>query len=887
VEIGSVKRFRGVRALLALAVAAASFTIPLLANTASADALTYSDYDLVYEINDFSVRGNAAYPNSATLNCVDQKPGLSLAANHCTFKQALTQANGTSAKVLITVDATQLNNDFDAGCFRNGSTECGSAYGNKGNAPVIDLTKIEAKDLMCDGTTRKCGDYDAEDDRGAFEIYTSGSITVDFQGLLGIGTWEDGVTFYTTIGITSSNVKLLHINGLHSNETAIMIADGANNIEIGYGSTDANDATNSYPWSSRWRGWTLGHYSTERFLVIHGSHTNINLHDWAAGHIYDGTIYVDGYGIIFNDKSSVEGMQVSNYVVASGTSGSCTGSSAAGCTTSGIYAKGTVALTKLTITGMKVNASSGTRPPIVLAGADVKINTMTIKNSDFSALAAGSVMDFNSATVTGLEITGDKPSAGVYASKFATSTTTSKDYMFNFKSAKVTGLVISNSSFQGFVNSNPAITFDSATLNGVSIASNKFESMKSTSYGIIGFHAATQAAAATKAVSLDSNIFLGNTGAQAIVSLYRGIGLWFEFTGNTMDSNVTTSEDATTDPHYGGHLNLGRDGSTSYVFDTAHTSKVSGNTFINTSETTSKKQVAIFWDGSVDTDSRWTAAKNSNLQITGNSFTGYTGTGIYLHDTGGVRVQWNTFAASNAHAAKGSSHPYFVGEDTNPGSTPAHTAPRFLLNASYANKEAKAWNADPSASSVTYSQYKCSATARFQRSSSTVPLPYVIDVYASADEGVPGTPIYSLTVTNSTVSGQDFTFSLDEVRGKYLRTQVTSYADGVYQSSQFSTAAYIPNVACEQPDYTVTKTAYADAALTQRIAAGSAVKDGHDVYWQYAVTNNRADVAEPLIVTVDDDHHTDHHFICQVTLGPGETQTCSWHQEVHPERNPS
>jgi hypothetical protein len=269
------------------------------------------------------------------------------------------------------------------------------------------------------------------------------------------------------------------------------------------------------------------------------------------------------------------------------------------------------------------------------------------------------------------------------------------------------------------------------------------------------------------------------------------------------------------------------------------------------------------------------------MQITRNSFSGYTGAAIYLHDTGGVRVQYNTFAASNAHAPAGSSHPYFVGEDTNPGTAPANAAPRYLLNAGYSNQDAKPWNTDPDAAKVTLSLYQCWVSVAFNRSN-TPPVPYVVDVYASTDGAVPGTPVYSQTVTVSSVTGSEFRLPLDQVRGMYIRTQVTTLVDGVYQSSQFSTAALVPNVGCEAPDYSIDKQAFSDSGLTNELPDGAMVADGAQVYWLYSVTNHRTDLGENLVVRVTDDHQTAvaGGEICEVAVPPGQTVTCTWHQPV-------
>jgi hypothetical protein len=870
---------------MAVVITITAVVFPFVVESPTAHALNYSDYDVVYEINDFSLTGNSTYPNSASLNCVD-KNTLSLATNHCTFKQALTQSNGTTGNTLITVDAGQMDNDYTAGCFISGSTKCNKAYGNQANAPVINISKVSS--YMCDGSTRKCGTYDTEADKAVFEIYTRGSTTVDFQGKLGISTWDDS-PYYSTIGITSSSVKLLHVNGIHSSETVIMITSGVTDVEIGYGSCDSYDMTNSYKWSAGWVGWKQNNYATERFLVIHGSHsagtTGIYLHDWAVGHLYDGAGN-SGYGVILQTNSNTENLRLENYVVASGTSGgSCDTGGVAGCTTTGLFNNGAATLSKSSITGMQVTHSRGSRSPIILSGSNMTINGLTISNSRFNDLSSNAVMDFNYATVNNLTITGDEPKNDTYYSQFVTTNTTAKDYAINFNYAKVTGLSIKNSLWQKLPTNYATFQLTYATVSGATISGNKFESLKvgSSGYGVFSFYYATQASGATAPVKFDKNTFLNNVGEKGIVNFHRAAGFWVEFTDNTMTGNYTTTYTSVSDPTWGGQLTFGEGGAYPLDSNTAHVSKITGNTFTNTTNSTTYKQNAIFWRGNVTSSSNWDSKKNSNLQITGNTFAGYTGVSIYLRSVGGVRVQNNEFKASNAHVAAGSSHPYFSGEQTDPAANPAHGAPRYLLNGSYANQEVKPWLVNTDPTKLTYSQYECWAAVYFERMQS-MPVPYVVDIYASSDEGIPGDPIVSRTVTEASTSAMQFKLPLDQVAGKYLRTQVTSYANGVYQSSQFGTGALVPNLQCVAPDYTITKQGYTDSSLKKEIPSGDATDDGTDVYWKYTVKNNRLDVAEPLKVTVRDDRNTDPKAtVCLVELDPGQSKTCTWHQVIHPD----
>ncbi|MDR1825651.1 MAG: hypothetical protein LBR27_10075 [Bifidobacteriaceae bacterium] len=889
---GSGPKRRGTRALLALMIGLMGAVLPLSFGALEAQAaLDYKAYNRVYEVNDFSFNGNttAGYPNSTTLNCVDMVAhplgSNTVGDNQCTFKEALRLANGGLDNVLITIDVRQLTLDYKTnGCFQAKSTACGGAYVTKTNAPVINLTKITSSNLMCDASNRVCGDYDAEDGRAAYEVYTSGSITVDFQDLLGIATWEDGAPYYTTIYISSNNVKLLHINGVHSNETAIMLADGVTNIEIGYGSTENYLMTDTFPWSAAGWGWKLGFWGTERFLVIPGTHalgqTGINLHDWASGHLYDGAY--SGYSVLLQ-KATVEGMTIKNFRVYAGLSGGCTEADQSGCATSAVWADGETTLTKTTIDGLVQTGGRSTRLPIDIHGSNMTINGMVIKNSVFTD-QRGTSLDFNQATVTGLQIIGDEPGkGGTYQSQITGDASTTNYSIMDFTSAKLTSLTISNTLMKSLKTSEPCLRFEGATVSGVTFSGNRFESLTTTSYGIVSFHNTTQASNATAAVKFSGNTFYGNAGGKGIVTLYRQTGFWLDFQNNTFDSNYTTLQDGGADPVYGGHLVLGRSG---YYYDTnpAHGSLVKGNTFINTSETTTYKQAAIFWKGDLDS-TKWNTVRQSNLQILSNTFKGYSGTSIYLRDVGGVRVQYNTFLASNAHVAAGSTYPYFVGEDTNPGLSPAHGAPRYILNAGYANKDVKAWNVDTNASTVKVSQYGCSAQVSFKVNGTTPPVPYVVDVYASADESVAGTPIYSRTITDSSIGGIAFTFPLGQVAGKYLRTQVTSLVDGVYQSSQFGTAALIPITTCEVPNYSITKQAYTDSKLGHQIPAGSTVNEGTDVYWVYSVTNHRTDLAENLVVVVTDAKLDDSHGnqVCQLNVAPGATESCTWHQPVYPD----
>ncbi|MDR1834097.1 MAG: hypothetical protein LBQ92_05540 [Propionibacteriaceae bacterium] len=887
---------------------AASLALPGAGISSASAAPDYGDYQVVYEVNDFSFLGNTtAYPNAIYQNCVDfiQYPGgvstnEKILANQCTLKQALTQANGNGKETLITIDADQLENDYDVGCFTSTSTKCGQAYRNPVGAPVINLTGITAdSQLMCDGSTRRCGSYDVEAEKAAFEVYTANNgnfITIDFQGMLGISTWKDSSPYYSTIAITSSQVKLLNINGIHSNETAIMIpavsGRATGDIEIGFGSTEnyLNTEVLAGAVEGGW-GWAQGNWSTERFLVIQGEHApagytdnSIYLHEWSIGHLY-GIDAVNGYGILFSG-ANVTGFKAEAIEVYSGVSGSCIESDISGCYTSGFYANGTVTLTNMVVDGMWVVGSRSARLPVALAGSGVTINTATFKDLSMSDLRANSVMDFKDATVTALTLTGTNPTTlGYYSYVIADNSVTTTNIL-NFAGAKVNNLVIEKTAFERGNTTAPCFNFEGAVVNGITVSGNSFRNNTCGTYGVFNFHSATPATTVTKPVAFTNNKFETNIGAQGIINFYQSTGMWLKITGNTFKENYTSSQAGGTNPAWGGQLVLGASG---YYLDanSAHGSIVDSNEFTNYADTTIYVQTAIFWRGDVDNASKWGSAKQSNLQITGNTFKGYTGTAIYLRDVGGVLVRYNTFLASNAHAAKGSAYPYFADENINPSANPANSAPRFLLNVTYANQEALPWTMEPGfADSAGYkvSQYQCQATISVDLGINTV-TPQIVDYYASANEGIPGTPLKSVTYTVATsLAGMEVSFKLTDVAGKYIRTQV-HYQDsnGVWQSSQFSTAALIPNLQCVTPSFTITKKAYSDAQMTIEIPDGGEVSEGQTVYWKYSVTNKLLLPNENLPVIVSDDHYTGKFapVICTLSVPPGETvSSCTFSQTV-------
>ncbi|MDR1790959.1 MAG: hypothetical protein LBR20_04790 [Propionibacteriaceae bacterium] len=897
-----------------------SLLVPMVAPTVTvsqAAAPDYAQFQVVYQINDFSYKGNPGYPASSTIYCVDfnQYPNDNdpSGKNQCTLRQALTQTYNTSIKTLITIDVKQFANDYKTeGCFASNAKTCQGAYRNTAGAPAININPTANSDLMCTeaATTPTCGDYDAEDGRSAYDIataFTSATawLEIDFQGQLGISTWNDAI-YYSTFYMRGSQVKVKNINGLHATETDIIIGPGATDLEFINGTSEVYLATDSFKWSDGWPSWRYNYYAPERFMVIQGSHAKgrmnigIRVENWATGHLYSASV-VNGYGIVF-DSASVSDMTIDNFHVYSGLSGSCATNDTSSCYNSGIYATGTTRLTNITVSNSRFDKFKLDMLPINLASANTSVDGLTLSNNYFGSSADTSVysiISFASATVQNVTMTSNTfentkvsvSAINLASAKVATLTMTSNTMQnitatgsaVNFGSATVSDLSMTSNIFQVITTTVAGINFGSAAITNITMTSNTFEKITTSANSIISFLTATNNTEKNSKVTLTSNRFLSNVGYTSIVGFYNATAFWYEITLNTFDSNYITIAEAATSPNYGGQLIVGTRG---YFLDANHTSLIKGNTFTNTTASTPVNQTAIFWKGGVINDTTWTSTPDSHLQILGNTFKNYTGPAIYLRYTGGVRVQYNQFYESNAHAAKGSEHPYFQGENVNPDTANAFNSARYLVLDGQANKQVYTWNASAEVEAA-YSQYACWAQVEFLRVSSTTPVPYVIDVYASETEGVLGQPIASQVIKDTTTAGMDFTFLLKDVAGKYLRTQVTSYADKVYQSSQYSTAVYVPDVKCAKPAYTVVKKAYTDSNYRVEIPVDAVLRDGDAVYWEYTVTNQSTSIPESLIVNVTDDHmptsQDPNQVVCSVAVAPGGSTTCRWSGRVYPE----
>jgi hypothetical protein len=127
------------------------------------------------------------------------------------------------------------------------------------------------------------------------------------------------------------------------------------------------------------------------------------------------------------------------------------------------------------------------------------------------------------------------------------------------------------------------------------------------------------------------------------------------------------------------------------------------------------------------------------------------------------------------------------------------------------------------------------------------------------------------------------TLPYGDVSGGKIRIQTqgtlnagTWNTSGNVESSQYSRWITVAPMDCFVP-YSVTKTAWLDAAHTVAAPAGAPIVSGTRVYFAYEVAN--ASKLAAVEVAVTDDHKTDGP-VCTVTVPASGSKTCYWDEVI-------
>jgi hypothetical protein len=685
-----------------------------------------------------------------------------------------------------------------------------------GDVNRIDFSNVANSSYMCSSSSSACPG--ATGDGGAL-YFINKPMTIDMEGRVGIITTSEEPSLVPFYIKGANGVALTRFPELMSSESAIVVDSSANVVldRICVQQFGLCNHNPSYFNDNTPYVTEFNQWWTERFLTFKGTSTGVALTNSEIGHIYHG-----GGALYFLNEANVTDLLVENtYFYNEGsTASTCNSGGSAGCVAPVFKNDGSYAtLTNPVIRNNRFSGfgSAPTRLPWDLHGSHVTIGGLLFQGNQF----------LNNGTQTG----GSGPNS-----------------LLDFSSATVTDSTFKNNTYGTYNDADPAgsmsktndsvVSFASATLTDVTFTDETFANFTiGSSNAALNFSGSNLNRVIVKD-SVFQQLRIGHTSTSAVLILpYNQVLL----------GPVT----------------------------------ISGNTFVNTIDGTldgtalysDQGSMAIRWYGNT------TTATWSGMTISENRFAGFTAS-ISLQRTGAVWLDRNLFYRSSGHQGSG------IGEAEESVTYNNSVATALMIsNDTNANRLIRPWY--PTVEDVTFvHRLNCTQSITLQPNTAgnqpNYPAQYTI--YWTAGETAE-----RIVASGTLISATPVTVDLpyEAIRDGKIRVQITSPYQypgtiaapaGAGESSQLSRWAVVPEMLCITPEFTLTKTAYADDDHTTELEDAAIIVSGTTVYWVYEVTS-QTEVDLPFTLR-DDQKSADNGIVCSISVPRWGTATCGWSQDI-------
>jgi hypothetical protein len=277
----------------------------------------------------------------------------------------------------------------------------------------------------------------------------------------------------------------------------------------------------------------------------------------------------------------------------------------------------------------------------------------------------------------------------------------------------------------------------------------------------------------------------------------------------------------------------------------------------------------ILWSGSRGNDS----TASSNMAITNNTLAGFSGSAIQIKGQGITTIRENRFTRTKDATGKNRMKDEEEHSDTTGGfMVQNQTGSNGQIQTVYPTLV----NGKPFDTRRGVMPVEVLANPKGNQPA----YPITVDWYATQSDDAEirlGSNIIDSPPGTTAGTGVQLDLDLSAIGTKQnvdIRLQTT---DALGRSSQYSRTAKVGDIEIPPETWELTKTAYADAQLSQPIPSDAVQYAGETVYWVYTV-DNRTRTA--ITVDIEDDQKTDGPVCTALKVPARDQNSCTWSQQL-------